>query len=141
MAHDVTTEVTLDAPIAEVWALLADVHNWSNWNRIFRFSRASLKPGGAGMLWARIGPAEIPLRVKFQVVDEQRELRWEGGVGPVLHGSHYLKLEAIDDTHTRLTHGETFKGVVISASWKLLVGQLPAAYKAFNKQLAKKLAA
>jgi hypothetical protein len=140
MGHDVLTTIELDAPISEVWAVLEDVHSWEEWSRIFRFSRATVEPGGAGLLWARVGPAAIPLRVKFQVIDNESELRWTGGIGGVLHGSHFLKLEVIDENRTRLIHGETFDGVIISASWKLLAGQLPAAYKAFNKELRRKLA-
>lgn len=140
MAYDVSTEIELDAPIADVWAVLEDVHSWGDWSRIFRFTRATLKPGGAGILWAKVGPIAAPLRVKFQVIDNESELRWQGGVGGVLKGSHFLKLEVIDEKRTRLIHGENFDGVVISASWKLLAGQLPGAYKAFNKELARKLA-
>lgn len=141
MSHDVRTEIELDAPIDKVWALLADVENYGDWNGIFRFSRANLKPGGRGILWAKVGaPFQVPLPVKFQVVDEESELRWQGGFGPVVHGSHYLQLEALPNNRTRLVHGETFSGIVIDATWKAIAKGLPGAYKAFNKKLAQALA-
>lgn len=141
MAHDVLTEIELDAPVDKVWALLEDVENYSDWNSIFSFSRTNLKEGGRGILWAKVGaPFKVPLPIKFQVVDEEKELRWQGGFGPVVHGSHFLKLESLPNKRTRLTHGETFSGVVIDASWNAIGKGLPGAYRAFNKKLAQKLA-
>ncbi len=141
MSHDVSTEIELDAPIAKVWAILEDVEKYGDWNGIFKFTRANLKVGGRAILWAKVGaPFQVPLPVKFQVVDEEKELRWAGGFGPVVHGSHFLKLESLPNDRTRLTHGETFSGVVIDASWKAIGKGLPGAYKAFNKKLAQKLA-
>lgn len=141
MSHDVCTEIELDAPVDQVWALLEDVENYANWNSIFSFKRTNLKPGGRGILLAKVGaPFKVPLPVKFQVVEPNKELRWQGGFGPVVHGSHFLKLEELPNNRTKLTHGETFSGVVIDASWKAIAKGLPGAYKAFNKKLAQKLA-
>lgn len=139
MPHDVHTQIELEAPIGKVWSLLADINSWDTWTPIFNFKMASLKPGGRALLLAKVGPAPAPLPVKFDVVDKERELRWHGGVKGMLYGSHFLKLEKIDENRTRLIHGEEFSGLVISASWGLLGKQLPAAYKAFNRHLSRRL--
>ena len=141
MSHEVRTEIELDASVDKVWALLEDVENYGDWNKIFRFTRSNLKAGGRGILWAKVGaPFQVPLPVKFQVVEVGKELRWQGGVSPVVHGSHYLKLEALPNDRTRLVHGEEFSGAVINASWKAIGKQLPGAYHAFNKALVRALA-
>lgn len=141
MSHEVQTQIELDAPVSKVWALLEDVDNYGNWNKVFKFSRANLQEGGRAILWAKVGaPVAAPLPVKFQVVQAEKELRWQGGFGPVVHGSHYLKLEALPNDRTRLTHGEEFRGVIIDASWKKIAEVLPGAYHAFNKALVRALA-
>lgn len=139
MTRDVLTEIELDAPIGKVWSLLSDVDSWDTWTSIFNFKMANLKPGGRALLLAKVGPAPAPLPVKFDVVEKERELRWHGGVPGVVYGSHFLKLEKVDASRTRLIHGEEFSGLVINASWGLLGKQLPAAYKAFNRHLQKRL--
>ncbi len=140
MANEVKTEIEIDAPVSRVWALLQDIEHYKSWNRIFNFTHANLKPGGRGILWARVGPAVTPLPVRFDVVEPECELRWHGGLQKLGYGSHYLRLEALPDDRTLLTHGEEFSGLLFNASWKLLGKQLPGAYKAFNKALVRELA-
>lgn len=139
MAQEVRTEIELDAPVGKVWALLADIDSWDDWNSVFRFRRADARQGGRGLLLAKVGPVAVPLPIQFDVVDKERELRWHGGLPHVVHGSHYLKLEALENNRTRLVHGEDFSGIVISASWRLIGKQLPAAYRAFNRALERRL--
>lgn len=139
MTKEVRTEIELDAPIDIVWGVLEDIDGWPSWTRIFGFKFATLKTGGRAVLLARVGPAATPLPIKFDVVNRERELRWHGGVPGIVHGSHYLKLEDAGNDRTRLIHGEDFSGLIISASWRLIGDQLPGAYKAFNRDLARKL--
>lgn len=140
MAHEVRTEIELDAPVSEVWEVLENVQAFGDWNRIFRFSNVKFKPGGRAVLWAKVGaPFQVPLPVKFEVIEPEQELRWHGGLSGVVHGSHYLKLKALPADRTLLVHGEEFSGLIIDATWKGLSRQLPAAYHAFNKALVRKL--
>ena len=129
MPRDVLTEAELDAPIDEVWAVLMDIDSWENWTNIFKFTRARLEEGGSAILWARVGPAATPLPIKFDVIEEESELRWHGGLPGVVYGSHFIKLERIDAQRTRLIHGEEFSGLVISASWPLIGKQLPGIWR------------
>ncbi|MDX1496337.1 MAG: SRPBCC domain-containing protein [Salinisphaeraceae bacterium] len=140
MPRDILTEAEINAPISRVWNVLADIDTWDTWTSIFNFKKAKLEPGGRGLLLARVGPGAAPLPIRFDVVDNEREIRWHGGVPGVLHGSHFLKLEKIDDKTTRLIHGEEFTGLVINASWKLIGDQLPAAYDKFNRDLISRMA-
>lgn len=140
MSTDVVVESEINAPIEKVWDLLANVEGYRDWSRVFSFVKAKAEPGGWAILKARLaGPVAMFVPVRFDTFDEQREIRWHGGVGPVAYGSHYLKLQAIDENTTLLTHGEDFTGVAIKAGWGLIGKQLPGAYKAFNREVQRKL--
>lgn len=139
MAQEVLTEIELDAPIDIVWGVLADIESWPSWTRIFGFKFGKLKTGGRAVLMARVGPGVAALPIRFDVVDRERELRWHGGIPGVVHGSHYLKLEDAGNGRTRLIHGEDFSGLVINATWGAIGKQLPGAYKAFNRDLARRV--
>jgi len=139
MAKQILTEIDIDAPIAAVWAVLEDIQNWPEWNRAFSFRKADFRPRGRATLMAGLGSASLPLPVRFEVIDKQKELRWHGGKKGLAYGSHYLKLQSLDQTRTRLIHGEEFSGAIVQLSWPLLKKPLPAAYKAFNRALKKRL--
>lgn len=136
MAKAVRTEIELNAPPAAVWALLADVEHWQNWNNIFFFSKADLRVNGKAMLKVGLGPTAAPVPVRFQTVAEQQELRWHGGLSAIGYGSHYIKLEAMPNNRTRLIHGEEFKGAAISLAWPAMKRSLPKLYRKFNQQVA-----
>ncbi|MCB9636925.1 MAG: hypothetical protein H6721_32865, partial [Sandaracinus sp.] len=84
--------------------------------------------------------APIAARV---VEADGRELRWEGprvrALSPIARGSHYFRLEALDETRTRLVHGEDFGGPVFALPWKVLGPQLEKSYAALNRALAREV--
>ncbi len=141
MPHEIHTEIELDATPEQVWNLLEDVSRWREWSRIFSFVRPNARPGGFALLLASVGgPLPAALPVRFDTFDTHREIRWHGGPKMVAHGSHFLRLEALENNRTRLVHGEEFCGALVDAGWHLFGNKLPGAYHAFNKEVARKLA-
>lgn len=121
------TQRDYTASADELWALLAPVQDWQEWNHSFWFSRADFREGGKALLWVRLGLARLPVPVKFQTIEPGRELRWHGGNPRIGYGSHYLRIEPIDDTRCRLHHGEDFAGLAARAGAPVLkrFGALP----------------
>ena len=52
---------------------------------------------------------------KILVLEPGRELRWLGRLlmPGLFDGEHYFILDNIDGQRTRLTHGETFSGILV----------------------------
>jgi hypothetical protein len=66
---------TIEAPAAEVWAMISDVAGWPAWYPRFRvLDLGSVRPG-APMRWKLGG---LTMRSTFAVVTPGRELTWTG---------------------------------------------------------------
>lgn len=140
MSQEVVAEIELDHPITAVSDLLCDVEHYKDWSRVFSFRFAQARPGGRALLMARLaGPVVAAIPVKFDNLDPEREVRWSGGFKVAAHGSHYLKMEKIDEDRTRLIHGEVFTGPAIELPWNAISGNLTRAYHAFNREVQRQL--
>jgi hypothetical protein len=54
----------------------------------------------------------------------------------VFDGRHRFELEALEDGRTRLTHRETFTGLLVPLLWGSLVGPTTAGFERFNTAFA-----
>lgn len=124
-------QIDIDAPAARIWALLTDFERMPSWNpfitaisgRLAQGERLSVQIAPPGKTAMRFRPLILTLR-------PQQELRWRGSVliRGLFDGEHYFLLEPLGDRRTRLTHGETFSGLLVS----LLSGMLPATRQGFE---------
>jgi hypothetical protein len=110
----IRTEVGIDRPAAAVWAILADIDRWPEWNP---FARASGRLALGETLQVEVRPpGQRPMRFRPTVVrlDPGVEVRWLGhlGVPGLFDGEHGFRIEAEGDRRCRFAHFETFKGVL-----------------------------
>lgn len=115
-AHELRTEIVIDAPPAEVWAVFAATEAYPDWNPFVRELEGELAAGET--LQITIDPPEgsaMGFTPEVLVMDSGRELRWLGtaGVPRIFDGEHYFLLEPTDDGRTRFVQGEVFHGVLI----------------------------
>ncbi len=134
----VLTSLAIDAPVERVWEILTDLDSYSEWNPVILQPRGELRPGGNIDFKIKLGPLEAPIAARIVRADGT-ELRWEGPRNslqkPLGGGSHFFRLEAIDDNRTRLVHGEKFTGPLFSLPWRFLGPQVEKGYEVLNKRL------
>lgn len=133
MKHAVT-RVEIDASPAVVWAVLTDFERYPQWNPCLRF-RGAPRAGQRVPMTVTLFGVALTVPVRIEEMSPERELRWRGGPGWLMHGTHYLRLEPIADERTRLTHGERFGGVLLPLLWPLLAAELLRFYERMNEGL------
>lgn len=122
----VLTEVVIQRPASEVWNIIADVDNYGAWNPMYRFEKTRLVEGSKAVLVITMGRFPARLTVEVEEVADGRIFRWGSGVS-FIGGSHYLKVEALDENSCRLEHGEQFRG--LGLVWKFMVDKVHAQYQ------------
>lgn len=135
--YSVLTEAVVEAPIDEVWTALTTPGTWSGWNDTFELVKADLRVGGAGRLGVLKGERVVTsIPIRFEVVDEGRELRWSGGIPGVGGGSHFFQLAELEGGRTQILHGEDFRGFALGLLWPVLNKSIKERYALVTDQLA-----
>jgi len=136
--NEIVTEALLPAKPEQVWQVLTDGAQYSDWNPFIinvegRFEKGeklknTMKPQpDKQMVFA---PEVIEAKVN-------EELRWVGctAIPGVFDGEHYFILEPYKG-HTRFTHGEKFSGFAL---WFINTDQFLENFKAMNIALSNRL--
>lgn len=140
----IETAIEIDAPPADVWAVLVDGQAYPDWNPFVRALEGDLRvgerirvrlqpPGGRGMTF----------RPVVRAVDPPHELRWLGQLGlpRIFDGEHRFVLEPLDGgTRTRFVHGESFRGVLVPFVGSML-RDTTTGFAAFNEALRDRVTA
>ncbi|GAA2427313.1 SRPBCC domain-containing protein [Actinomadura vinacea] len=116
-------EIEIDAAPDRVWAVLADLRAYPEWNPFIISSEGEVRKGGKLTNKLSNKGGTMTFSPTVRVAEPGRELRWLGrfGVPGVVDGEHYFTLEPIGDgTRTRLVQGETFTGVLVPFAGKAL---------------------
>jgi hypothetical protein len=70
------------APPKEVWAVLADLNSYADWNPVVESARGALEPGASLQLQvARNGEERAQVDVEVTIVREGRKIRWNRRTG------------------------------------------------------------
>lgn len=113
---EVRTEVEIDAPPEEVWAVLTDFEAYHEWNPFITRLRGRLEPGAR--LSVELSYADgrhTSFRPSLLEVKPAEELRWVARLWfkGLFDGEHFFRLQAIDSDRTRLVQGENFSGLFV----------------------------
>jgi len=136
----VETTHIIDATPTEVWAVLADVDRWSEWNPQMVEASGSLAVGEELDL-TMVDPKGR--RSRFSPVighaEPGRRLEWTGrlaGIPGLFTGRHWFELTELDGPTPRvqLDQGEDFSGVLVPVLRRMLA-HLPETFGAVNRAL------
>jgi hypothetical protein len=131
-------EIVIEAPAAEVWAVLTDTESYGAWNPFILELAGSLTVGSSIRAKIRIpGKRAMTFKPHLLAVTPDRELRWIGRLGfrGVLDGEHCFVLEAVSPDRTRFIQTERFRGALVPLMRKSLAGTVDG-FRAMNKALA-----
>ena len=136
----ITTEITIDAPIEEVWAILLDFAAYEEWNPFIRKITGQL--GVAEHLTVTIEPPKqksMNFRSQVQTYEDYK-FSWLGGFGKrgIFDGLHSFELIRIAENQTRFLHCESFSGFLHKPLFWLIGKSTQAGFIAMNNALKKR---
>lgn len=137
----IRTQITINAPAAQVWKVLTNFSDYPNWNPFIK--SISGEPAVGGSLNASIQlPGQNPMTFKPTVLkaEEGREFRWLGKTffNGLFDGEHYFILKPINDQETEFIHGEQFTGLLAGAIFKMIGENTKKGFEAMNQALKEK---
>ena len=140
--HQIRAESIVPASPEQVWAVLADIARYGEWNPLNLEVDGEAKVGTrARMVFRNLaGQGVIRQTVRIVAAEPGRELAWSGHVPLLFAGRHgFLLTPHADGTH--VLHTELLGGL-LPATWskaKIARDFVPA-YEAVNMALAERLA-
>jgi hypothetical protein len=132
----ISATVDIAATPQQVWAVLADLDAYPQWNPFIRSASGQLAKGAT--LTLRLVPAQgraMTFRPKVLAAEPGLLLRWIGRLimPGIFDGTHQFALDDMGG-HTRLTQSETFRGVLVPFTGKI-IAQTEADFRALNQAL------
>lgn len=137
MAHELHTEIVIDAAPAIVWTILTDLAAYPEWNPFITSAEGGVAVGER--LVNRLEPpggAAMTFRPTVTEVDSGRVFEWLGRLGlpGLFDGRHRFELVPSGDG-TRLIQTERFTGVLVLFMKKALDTKTRAGFEAMNAAL------
>jgi hypothetical protein len=131
------TEIDIERPAGAVWAILADIDRWPEWNP---FAKASGRLAVGERLEVELRPpGQSPMRFRPTIVklDPGVELRWLGhlGIPGLFDGEHGFRIEPAGPERCRFRHFEAFKGVLAGPLLWLAGDATRRGFEAMNEAL------
>ena len=138
MSKIITTHLTVDATVEDVWATLADLASYSAWNPFITAAAGTFSVGERLDLTIQ-PPAGRAMTFKPWVtaVDKHHYVEWLGRLGMpgIFDGRHSFKLTAMGGSRTLLQQSETFTGALVPFTGPTLA-RTQAGFVAMNEALA-----
>jgi hypothetical protein len=132
-----SSTIDIDASPAVVWGVLTDQQSFGDWNPFVTRFTGDLVLGGR--LEVRIAPPGgrgMTFRPTVTALEPQRRLEWLGRflLRGLFDGRHTFELTELPDGGTRLVQSETFSGLLVRASGRMLDSTLDG-FAAMNEAL------
>jgi hypothetical protein len=133
----IRTEIGIARPPAAVWAILADLERWPEWNP-FAKARGRLEVGERLEVEIR-PPGRKPMTFRPTVVrlEPGVELRWLGHlwVPGIFDGEHGFRVDPAGAESCRFGHFEAFRGVLAGPLLWLAGDATRRGFEAMNEAL------
>jgi hypothetical protein len=136
----ISATVDIAATPEQVWAVLADLPAYQEWNPFIRSASGRLTEGAT--LTLQMAPANgraMTFRPKVLAAQPGVLLRWIGRlVMPgIFDGTHQFALDNLGG-HTRLTQSETFRGILVPFTGKTII-RTEEGFRALNQALKQRV--
>ena len=135
----IKTEIEISAPPSKVWGIITDINNWQEWSPIINASHGVASVGSElsitmiGKEEGKDGPKYNPIITQL---DEPRYFRWRAHMLAGFIFTNY-KIFELEETSsgTRLTHTESFKGLLAPIFCGQMEKGVPPMLNSMNKAL------
>ena len=138
MHFQLHTEITIEAPPAEVWKALTTLDRYREWNPFITSAEGDVAVGARLINhMAPPGGKAMTFKPTVTVVEPERTFEWLGRLGlpGLFDGRHRFELRATDDGGTHLVHGERFQGLLVRLLKRSLETNTLAGFEAMNLAL------
>jgi hypothetical protein len=140
LMRTISASVDIAASPEEVWAVLADLGSYAQWNPFIQSASGRLAEGET--LTLRLVPSQgrpLTFRPRVLVVRPGITLRWIGRllVPGIFDGTHQFALEE-HGGHTRVTQSEKFGGILIPFTGKT-IKQTETDFQNLNRALKQRV--
>ena len=135
---EIITTIEIDSPPQAVWEVLTGFDQYDEWNPTIDITGRPTEGDRIDIVMTLPDRKPQPFRPKLLTVDEPRELRWQGRlfVSGLYDGEHRFVLEPLDDgERTRLTHAETFRGVLVGFINRRIGESVETGFERMNEAL------
>jgi hypothetical protein len=132
----ISASIDIAAAPERVWAVLADLDAYPEWNPFIRSASGQLAVGARLTLrMVPTGGRAMTFRPTVLAARPGELLRWIGRlvVPGIFDGTHQFALEDLGG-HTRLTQSETFRGLLVPFTGKT-IARTEADFNALNRAL------
>ncbi len=137
--QEIKTEIEISAPPSKVWGIITNIDNWQEWSPIINASHGVASVGSElnitmiGKEEGKDGPKYNPVIMKL---DEPKYFRWRAHMlaGFIFTNDKIIELEETS-SGTRLTHTETFKGLLAPIFCGQMEKGVPPMLNSMNKAL------
>jgi len=131
----VSAVIGIDAAPLEVWAVLADLSGYHEWNPLFVEAAGDVVVGQRVTLRSK-HPANgrlMTVKPKITVAEPGTELRWTSSLPGIIAGEHSFTLTPVGNG-TRVAQEETYRGLLARFSNSSLA-KAQASFQALNQAL------
>lgn len=135
--REINKQISIDAPIDKVWAVLMDYDDYPQWNPFIRHLGSDNKVGKRFRLKLVTRKGKIMrFRPTLIAFEPMQTLRWKGNLlhDVVFTGEHYFSLHANDDGTTTFAQGEIFRGLLLPVMGRT-IADLEKGFVAMNQAL------
>lgn len=139
---EITASTDIDAPAAEVWAVLTNTDDYPRWNPFVRALTGSLVLGERLEVTLQPdGRKATTMKPEVVAVEDGRAFEWLGRVGVpgVLDGRHRFEVQPAGADRSRLVQYERLSGALVPAFRTMLTRDTPKAFVAMNEALAERV--
>lgn len=138
----ISASVDIAASPQAVWAVLADLDSYGEWNPFIQSASGQLAEGAT--LTLRLVPSHgraMTFRPRVLVAEPGVMLRWIGRliIPGIFDGTHQFALADVGG-HTRVTQSETFRGILIPFTGKT-IAQTETEFNKLNQALKQRVEA
>ena len=140
--REISTEIEIAAPIADVWSILVSIDKWAEWSPIINQSSGDALIGSTLSITmmskeeGKDGPKYNPV---ITILDKPKSFRWRAKMIAefIFTNEKVLRLEETS-TGTRLIHKELFSGMFVPLFWTSVEKEAPSMLNSMNEALKTK---
>jgi hypothetical protein len=114
-SKNTNSERPLETTTERAWELMGDFDTYPDWNPLAPKMKGKAQAGKRALGLLVVGPSwlKVPFWPKILTADENRELRWRGGLPLLFTADHRMILDSEDQEAPKIRHSERFNGLLV----------------------------
>lgn len=137
---EIRTEILFETSVEQVWKLLVDTKEYSNWHPYITSIDGVLQEGSKIKVYTIDDQKQTGKFKAFVLtVEPNKELAWGGSLGFVFSARHYFRIESVGTNAVRFVQGEYWKGWFGKWYGKNIYQKTFNSFNAMNQKMKLKL--